>query len=247
LRLGSKSRKFFNRPLAGSEKGFKEVKRDPAVGHFLESRTGGSEVVVVQGLPKKTVGPTANRKISPLVEKARNFSSKEKTYYWKAKPQAGRGTLAERLHDISGMIILSQLAAYEPDDRALAILRGHKIVRHELLNAGGAYDLDQVRSLLNGITRQAVDKRVRDGTLLAVPGPKNRRRYPTVQFDLDGSLVEGLKETQAALPSQNAWVVLNFLVQENTTLDGEKPIDLLRSGQMIRVVAAARSMGEQGF
>jgi len=100
-------------------------------------------------------------------------------------------------------------AAYAPDARSLAILEGVRIAQEDLREAGGAYDLDQVRTLMHGVSRQAIDKRVQEGSLLAVPGPSNRRSYPTLQFNSDGTVVEGLKAVSEALPTRNPWSILN--------------------------------------
>jgi nucleoid DNA-binding protein len=137
-------------------------------------------------------------------------------------------------------------SAFEPDARARALLRGVEIVQDDLRNTGGAYDLEEVRTLMRGVSRQRIDRRVREGTLLAVPGPSNRRRYPTVQFNSDGAVIEGLKEVRDALPTKNPWSVLNFLVTPESKLDGRKPIDLLRAGEIEIVIEAARRMGQQG-
>lgn len=102
-------------------------------------------------------------------------------------------------------------SAFEPDARARAILRGRSYAETDLVETGGAYDLDQVRILLHGVSRQAVEKRVRDGSMIAVPGPGHKRSYPTFQFLSDGSVVDGLKPVQAALSTRNPWVVLGFL------------------------------------
>src|SRR6267154_2750273 len=104
-------------------------------------------------------------------------------------------------------------AAFEPDARSLAILEGVRIAQEDLREAGGAYDLEQVRVLMRGVSRQAIDKRVQEGSLLAVPGPSNRRSYPTLQFNSDGTVVDGLKAVSEALPTRNAWMILNFLAQ----------------------------------
>ena len=98
-------------------------------------------------------------------------------------------------------------SAFEPDARSRALLRGRDIARLDLKAAGGAYDLDEVRTMLHGVTRQGVDARVKEGSLLAVPGPSNRRRFPTVQFTSAGEVVAGLKEVQSALPTRNPWAV----------------------------------------
>ncbi|BBC01003.1 hypothetical protein ABIF38_007350 [Bradyrhizobium japonicum] len=136
--------------------------------------------------------------------------------------------------------------AFAPDARALAVLEGVRIAQEDLRRSGGAYDLDQVRTLLRGISRQAVDKRVQEGSLLAVPGPSNHRSFPTLQFNVDGAVVEGLKSVQEALPTNNPWTVLNFLAQPDDRLGGRKPIDLLREGKVELVVEAARRMAQQG-
>lgn len=71
-------------------------------------------------------------------------------------------------------------SAFEPDARSRAMLEGIRIAQEDLRDAGGAYDLDQVRTVMRGVSRQAVDKRVQEGSLLAVPGPSNRRSHPTL-------------------------------------------------------------------
>lgn len=147
--------------------------------------------------------------------------------------------------ELSGARAITE-AAFEPDARSRALLEGVRIAQADLAAAGGAYTLDEVRMLMHGISRQAVDKRVQEGTLLTVPGPSNRRSYPTLQFDRDGSLLPGLKDVRDALPTQNPWAVLSFLAGPDARLGGDKPIDLLRSGAIDRVVEAARRYGEQG-
>lgn len=136
--------------------------------------------------------------------------------------------------------------AFEPDVRSQAVLQGVRIAQNDLKAAGGAYDLEQVRTLLHGVSRQAVDKRVQEGSLLAVPGPSNRRCYPTLQFNRDGSVVAGLKEVQDALPVESPWVVLNFLARPDDRLGGRKPIDVLREGSLPLVLEAANRYGEHG-
>ena len=102
--------------------------------------------------------------------------------------------------------------AFEASARAKALLRGVEIAEEDLRASGGAYSLQDVRRLLRGVSRQGIAKQVQEGSLLAVPGPSNRRCYPTVQFQGDGTVVKGLKEVRKALPTQNPWAVLNFLV-----------------------------------
>jgi len=136
--------------------------------------------------------------------------------------------------------------AYEPDARAKAVLRGKQRMQTELKAAGGTYTLDEVRQMLNGISRQAVHKKVQEGHLLTVPGPGDDRRYPTAQFHHDGRLIPGLKAVQEALPTRNPWAVFTFMVQPDSSLDGRKPIDVLKAGNVDIVVEAAKRYGEMG-
>ncbi|AYG64312.1 hypothetical protein CCGE525_36235 (plasmid) [Rhizobium jaguaris] len=137
-------------------------------------------------------------------------------------------------------------SAFEPDARSRAMLKGLRIAQEDLRDAGGAYDLDQVRTLMRGVSRQAVDKRVQAGSLLAVPGPSNRRSYPTLQFNRDGTVVAGLKAVREALQTSNPWAILNFLTNPDARLGNRKPIDLLKSGNLDLVLDAAKRHGEQG-
>ena len=136
--------------------------------------------------------------------------------------------------------------AFAAGPRARAILRGKAIAASDLRKSGGSYDLEEVRRLLNGVTRQSIEKRVREGKLLAVPGPNNRRFYPVAQFTDDGSVVEGLQSVSKALPTENGFAILNFLVNPNSQLGNAKPIDLLKNGEIEKVVEAAERYGEQG-
>lgn len=137
-------------------------------------------------------------------------------------------------------------SAFAPDARSRAVLEGVRIAQQDLRDAGGAYDLNEVRTLMRGVSRQAIDKRVQEGSLLAVPGPSNRRSYPTLQFNRDGTVVPGLKAIREALQTSNSWTVLNFLSHPDVRLGRRKPIELLKSGQLNLVLEAARRHCEQG-
>lgn len=137
-------------------------------------------------------------------------------------------------------------SVYTPGARAKALLKGIEIAEEDLLCSGGSYDLEQVRGLMHGVSRQRVNSRVREGSLLAVPGPRNKRRYPAAQFNEDGTVVEGLRAVLQALPTRNSFAVLNFLLHPDRRLADRKPIELLKAGEVGLVVEAARLLGEQG-
>jgi len=134
--------------------------------------------------------------------------------------------------------------AYTPSARALALLRGNETSEKDLKESGGAFTLKEVETLLR-ISRQAIDRKVQDDALLAVPGPHGRRRYPAVQFTKDGT-VPGLRHVLKSLPSTNSWFRLNFLVTPDSHLAGRRPIDVLSEGNVESVLTAAKAVGEQG-
>ena len=136
--------------------------------------------------------------------------------------------------------------AFEPDARARAILRGIRKSRQDLAETGGSYSLENVQELLGGITRQAVDRRVRDRKLLVVPGPGGARRFPVIQFGRNGEPIRGLDRIQEALGYSSPWAVLNFLANGQPDLDGVSPIEAIRSGRMDDVLVLARSVGVGG-
>jgi nucleoid DNA-binding protein len=135
-------------------------------------------------------------------------------------------------------------SAYEPSARALALLRGKEISERDLRESGGSFSLQDVESLLK-ISRQAIDKKVREDAIVSVPGPHGRRRYPVVQFTDDG-ISPGLQDVLKSLPSANGWFRLNFLITPDTHLGGRAPIDLLKEGKIDPVVRAAKAVGVQG-
>lgn len=136
--------------------------------------------------------------------------------------------------------------AFRPSARAKALLRGTALAQKDLASSGGAFDLEQVRTLMHGVSRQAIHKRVSEGSLLAVSGPSNRNAYPVVQFKRDGMPVEGLKEVREALGTRSPWMLLNFLLTREPRLGGRKPIDVLKAGELELVLEAAHRTGVQG-
>jgi hypothetical protein len=161
------------------------------------------------------------------------------------------GATAAMLDGDVAPVVLGETAApsakaFEPGPRARALLRGIEIAESDLAESGGAFDFPQVQRLLRGVSRQRIDQRVQDGSLLAVPGPSNKRRFPALQFDPYGNVIGGLDRVQANLGFTSPWAVLNFLASPLDDLKGQKPIDLLRKGKIEPVLEVARRQGIQG-
>ena len=129
-----------------------------------------------------------------------------------------------------------------PDPLLAARLRGIQVKR-DLLNADGpALTAERVAQYL-GISRQAVDKRRRNGKLLAVSLGKRGYHYPAFQL-VDGTVLEGLDRVLAALAEFDAWTQLMFLRTGDPRLEDKTPLACLQAGESDRAAWAATCYGE---
>jgi hypothetical protein len=114
-----------------------------------------------------------------------------------------------------------------------------------LLDAeGGAVGVQEVANLL-GLSRQAVNKRRRNGTLLAVSLGRRGYLYPVWQF-ATGGVLPGLRGVLEDLKGHDSWMQLAFMLNPSPCLEGESPLAELRRGNIDAVRVAARSYGEHG-
>jgi hypothetical protein len=146
------------------------------------------------------------------------------------------------LRALSSGELLDDLRSVEP--LAPAFIRGIEGQRRLLDEHGGTITAAQIAEML-GITRQAVDKRRHSHTLLALNMGRHGYRYPVWQFTKSGPL-PGLEDILQALEPHDEWMQIAFFVSKNPRLGDETPVDMLKNGEVERVVHAARAYGEHG-
>jgi hypothetical protein len=97
---------------------------------------------------------------------------------------------------------------------------------------GPFYGTGQVRRLLGGITRQAVDDRVRRRRLLALRTADGRYVYPTFQFDPQGRVLSGLSQVLRTFSKDavDGWTLAGWLRARQRQLSGSNVVDWLKSG-----------------
>jgi len=150
------------------------------------------------------------------------------------------GVLLNAMESKTGLRLIARA-----DPLATARLRGLQGKLELLERAGGTLQAGEVATLLR-VSRQAVGKRRKAGTLLGVQVGRRGFEYPACQF-ADGGVVDGLAEVLSAFAVDvDAWMRLAFLMGANDALGGEQPIELLRRGEVEAVVRAARIHGEHG-
>ncbi len=108
---------------------------------------------------------------------------------------------------------------------------------------GPFYDTEGVMALLGGVSKQAVNDRVRRHRLLALRTGSGRLVYPAAQFD-DEHVVDGLGDVLDVLVPDNteAWMVAAWLATPDPELDQRAPFEALRAGVVDDVVQAAREL-----
>jgi hypothetical protein len=94
-----------------------------------------------------------------------------------------------------------------------------------------------------GVSKQTIHDRVRDNKLIGLV-EANAMRLPLFQFDPAGQngvvagLGEVLRELSGSLLGKVTW-----LVTPNAVLDGKAPIEIMKGGDLERVLREARSVG----
>ena len=162
-------------------------------------------------------------------------------------------TLTEALAAPTDVCSLAQLlsrsevvgsAVTELDPLAPALARNVAHRQRLLTLAGGTLSADEVGQIL-GITRQAVYKRRRAGTLLAVR-EGSAWRYPACQF-ADGEVMAGIPEVVRGFSSASPWVKLDFLLTPDTVLVGRTPLEALKAGDRDEVLRLIHGLQGDAF
>ncbi|MBY5315895.1 DNA-binding protein [Rhizobium leguminosarum] len=110
--------------------------------------------------------------------------------------------------------------------------------------AGGTMSAEDAGRIL-GISRQAVDKRRRAGTLLAVREGSDWR-YPLCQLD-QGEVIAGISDVVRGFAAAGPWVALDFLLASDTALGGRTALQALRDGDREAVRRLIRIETSDGF
>lgn len=127
---------------------------------------------------------------------------------------------------------------------AAAMLRGQLAKRSLLQAGGGTLSSAEVARLL-GVSRQTVNNRRIRGRLIGVPSGRGDYEYPAWQFG-DGAVLPGLERVLLALRDHHPWTQISYMLNPDSRLGDDVPLDVLRRGRVDDVVAAASMYGEHG-
>lgn len=141
-------------------------------------------------------------------------------------------------------VVLESKAPFNKDPLQAMRLKGIRAKNKLLEKEGGVITSSQVAELL-GISRQAVDKRRKQGKLLAVSLGKRGYFYPVWQFSEEG-VIPGFENVMDILKDYDPWMKVIFMLNANHYLDSRSPLEKLREGDLDNVFKAAEAAGEQG-
>ncbi len=124
----------------------------------------------------------------------------------------------------------------------LANLQKYYQRRQELLR--GAISATEVAELLGFQSRQTPHDRVKSNRLLAIKD-NGVYKFPLSQFDPEGDdgVINGLPEVLEALDDVSPFTKLNWLSKPNLIMGGLTPLEMLKQGEVEKVVIEARALG----
>lgn len=147
------------------------------------------------------------------------------------------------IHLVSGEAAAALAASTVQDPLREARARAAKKVSELLAAEGGPIGVEDAAKLLR-ISRAAIDKRRKNGTLIGIEDGGRAILYPRWQFTETG-LLKGLDDALKVMVISDPWMRIQFFLSRDSDL-GERPLDALRRGRISDVVAAASRFGSLG-
>jgi hypothetical protein len=120
--------------------------------------------------------------------------------------------------------------------------RSNEIKKQLLFASGKPLTHDRVAYELN-ISVEEVNDRRKEKKLMAAPSEEYDYLYPAFQFQ-DGSVIKHLDELLSSLAGFDVWMQLWFLQTGDIHLNGATPIEILKQGDLGRVLRAADNYGK---
>ena len=127
---------------------------------------------------------------------------------------------------------------------AAAIVKGFKAVEVLRKAEGGAWSSAEIRKRF-GFGLAELRRRRERHRIVFWQGAKRAIRYPKWEFTTTGTLLPGVEELLQIFHSPDQWRVMGYFLGPRQQLDGRRPLDLLRAGEIERVLDHARSHAEE--
>ena len=133
----------------------------------------------------------------------------------------------------------------ENEAKKIVLARGILARKEMEVAEGGSLSAEELANAL-GRTRQGIDYLRREGQVVAWRTTQGKWRYPAWQLTAQGGLLLGVRECLKALATHSEWEPMIFFLSPRESLQGKRPLDLLRAGRLEEAIAAAERHGGHG-
>lgn len=164
-------------------------------------------------------------------------------------PEAQLGEATSAGSDFAVLLaVLTQtdaVAALRSESSTLpACLRGLEM-KDAIVNAeGGSWTVAEASKHLGLRGRQSVHKRIKKRALIALDVGRHGYLLPKWQFSKD--VLGHLPEVLDALDADDPWTQATFFLTPDPRLKDQRPLDVLRAGNIAAVLGAARAHDQHG-
>lgn len=109
---------------------------------------------------------------------------------------------------------------------------------------GGAWTGSELNEHF-GLISATLHKRRKEFRIVWWRDAKSKFHYPKWQFRDNGTLLPGVAEVLQTFGSQDEWRVMRYFLGRRHQFEDQTPLDLLRAGEVEKVVAHAKLHGEE--
>ena len=109
---------------------------------------------------------------------------------------------------------------------------------------GGAWTGQELNALFK-LTSATLHKRRTEHRIIYWRDARHNFHYPKWQFNAAGALLPGIQEVLEQFKSQDEWRVMSYFLGKRAQLSDERPLDLLRQGDVARVLEHAENHAQE--
>lgn len=143
------------------------------------------------------------------------------------------------LTDVGDDAKMAKVAAFDPRAAGLALVQ--KLKESE----GGSWSGRELNERF-GLTSATLHGRRKMRRIVFWRDAKHDFFYPQWQFTEAGAMRPGIEDILKVFNSTDEWRVMRYFLSPRRQLEGKKPLDLLRSGEVEKVISHAQNNAAEG-
>jgi hypothetical protein len=121
---------------------------------------------------------------------------------------------------------------------------GEALVKEMQDTEGGAWTGSELAEKFD-LRPAALHKRRKEHRIVFWRDARHDFHYPKWQFTPNGALLPGVQEVLQAFGSTDEWRVMRYFLGQRDQLGGLRPLDLLRAGDVSKVLAHAEAHAQE--